>query len=57
MTYGIFLVTNGDYDSAVYIGMYCCESIEEAQAEENRLFEACNKILKYRNAEFKLWQQ
>lgn len=57
MTYGIFLIVNGDESTAVYIGMYPCETIEEAQAEESRLNKDCKEVLKYRNAEFKLWQQ
>jgi len=57
MTYGIFLIVNGDESTAVYIGMYPCETIEEAQAEESRLNKDCKEVLQYRNAEFKLWQQ
>jgi len=57
MTYGIFLVTDGELDSAIYIGMHCCETMEEAEAEENRLNQDTRKILKHTECEFKLWQQ
>jgi hypothetical protein len=57
MTYGIFLVTDSDIDSAIYIGMYGCETVEESKAEENRLNKDCRSILKHTGCEFKLWQQ
>lgn len=56
MTYGIFLIRFENTDSAVYIGMYCCETVEEAEAEEKRLNKDCEKLLKPA-AKFKLWQQ
>lgn len=56
MTYGIFLVTDGEFSTSIYIGAFVCETNEEAQAEESRLNKDCRKILKHTECEFKLWQ-
>ena len=56
MTYGIFLIRFGDESEAIYIGMYLCETIEEAQAEEKRLNSDCTKHVRA-GSQFKLWQQ